>query len=140
MTPSETPQEQAPADAARRQFIEKYGPLALATPAAMYALMSPRRAQAQVVSVYDGICNPGQDYIPGGSCDFSANEPNDSRFEVTAVGSVRITSPALGSPLGSAITRTGNFTERHPDTNEILIQADLVNAPTNRWRILVAKR
>ncbi len=72
MTPSETPREPAPADAARRQFIEKYGPLALATPAAVYALMSPGRAQAQIGSgplISQGACQLGVLYVPGQYCD-----------------------------------------------------------------------
>ncbi len=78
MTPAETLREQAPADAARRRFIEQYGKLALVTPAAMYALMSPRRAQAQVTSL--GDCYNGLNVFASQSC----STTNGNRFIVSS--------------------------------------------------------
>jgi len=37
-------------DAERREFIRKYGPLAVITPVALAAIMSPKRAMAQTDS------------------------------------------------------------------------------------------
>ncbi len=88
MTPSEMPRESAPADAARRSFIEQYGKLALATPAAMYALMSPRRAQAQVTSNGVTACIVGLEISPGRSCtvDIPGVGGDNDLFEVLSSG------------------------------------------------------
>ncbi len=83
-------------DAARRQFIEKYGPLALATPAALYALMSPRRAQAQITSNTGASCAVGQVYGSGGSC-----TALNGTFSVNADGTAQLVIPAGQSFAGT---------------------------------------
>ncbi len=61
----------APPVAGRRDFIGRYGSLAMVTPVAVHAMMSPNRAQAQVssVSVADCVVQNGAIAVSdGNSC------------------------------------------------------------------------
>ncbi len=110
LPPSETLRESEPADAARRRFIEQYGKLALATPAAMYALMSPGRAQAQVTSL--GACAMFMVLTPGQSCTFDGDV-----FQVQADGTAIYTTEDISFSDDLVVNVSGFRAERQPGSD-----------------------